>query len=550
MSNGDFVSTLQAGYSFKGDSVLLGAALRDGKVFTEAPIRLPLRTMNRHGLISGATGTGKTKTLQMISEQLSEAGVPTLLMDIKGDLSGLATAGAPNAGITDRAAKIGADWSPSAYPVEFLTLSDEPGARLRATVLEFGPLLFSRMLGLNETQSSLVALVYKFCDDKHLPLLDLKDFKKVLEYITGEAKANVTAEYGLVPTTSTALILRKLIELEQQGAEAFFGEPSFEVQDLLRVVDGFGAISILRLSDMQNRPKLFSSFMLQLLAELYATLPEIGDMDKPKLVLFIDEAHLIFEDAEKSLLDEIETVIKLIRSKGVGIFFCTQLPTDIPNDVLGQLGMKVQHALRAFTANDRKAIHLVAQNYPETPFYNTEQLLTTLGIGEALITVLDERGAPTPLVATMLCAPRSRMGPLTPEELQAVVGRSEIAAKYNTTLDPQSAYEILGGKIATAASPEQAQKNAAAARRTFTPGAAGPRSPELQKALGVPDESAPQPGGVPYARPAAPTVAQPNILSEVLGSSVARSVMRSVAVNVTGTLTRSLLGAMGVRGRR
>jgi hypothetical protein len=406
------------------------------------------------------------------------------------------------------------------------------------------------MLGLNETQSSLVALVYKFCDDKHLPLLDLKDFKKVLEYITGEAKANVTAEYGLVPTTSTALILRKLIELEQQGAEAFFGEPSFEVQDLLRVVDGFGAISILRLSDMQNRPKLFSSFMLQLLAELYATLPEIGDMDKPKLVLFIDEAHLIFEDAEKSLLDEIETVIKLIRSKGVGIFFCTQLPTDIPNDVLGQLGMKVQHALRAFTANDRKAIHLVAQNYPETPFYNSEQLLTELGIGEALVTVLDERGAPTPLVATMLCAPRSRMGPLTPDELKAAVDRSGIAAKYNTTLDSQSAYEILGGKIATAASPEQAQKNAAASRRTFTPGAAAPRSPELEKALGVADESAPQPGAVPYARPAAPTVAQPNILSEVLGSSVARSVMRSVAVNITGTLTRSLLGAMGVRGRR
>jgi len=550
MSNGDFVSTIRGGYSFKGDSVLLGAAMRAGKIFAEAPIRLPLPTMNRHGLISGATGTGKTKTLQMISEQLSEAGVPTLLMDIKGDLSGLAVAGTPNAGITDRHTKIGSEWSPSAYPVEFLTLSDEPGARLRATVLEFGPLLFSRMLGLNETQSSLVALVYKFCDDKHLPLLDLKDFKKVLEYITGEAKANVTAEYGLVPTTSTALILRKLIELEQQGAEQFFGEPSFEVQDLLRVVDGFGAISILRLSDMQNRPKLFSSFMLQLLAELYATLPEVGDMDKPKLVLFIDEAHLIFDDAEKSLLDEIETVIKLIRSKGIGIFFCTQLPTDIPNDVLGQLGMKVQHALRAFTANDRKAIHLVAQNYPETPFYNTEQLLTELGIGEALVTVLDERGAPTPLAATMLCAPRSRMGPLMPDELKDSVSRSAIAQKYNTTLDPQSAYEILGGKIAIAASPEQAQKSAASSRRTFTPGAAAPRSPELDAALGVPDESAPQPGGVPYARPAAPAVPQPNILSEVLGSSVARSVMRSVAVNLTGTLTRSLLGAMGVRGRR
>ena len=552
MSNGDFVSTIQEGYSFKGDTVLLGAVTRDGKVFAEAPVRLPLRTMNRHGLISGATGTGKTKTLQMITEQLSEAGVPTLLMDIKGDLSGLAMAGTSSAGITDRHAQIGSNWSPSAYPVEFLTLSDEPGVRLRATVLEFGPLLFSRMLGLNETQSSLVALVYKFCDDKHLPLLDLKDFKKVLEYITGEAKANVTAEYGLVPTTSTALILRKLIELEQQGAEQFFGEPSFEMADLLRVVGGFGAVSILRLSDMQNRPKLFSSFMLQLLAELYATLPEIGDMDKPKLILFIDEAHLIFDDAAKALLDEIETVIKLIRSKGVGIFFCTQMPSDIPNDVLGQLGMKVQHALRAFTANDRKAIQLVARNYPETPFYNTEQLLTELGIGEALVTVLDERGAPTPLASTLLCAPRSRMGALTPDELQAVAGRSQLAQKYNTTLDPQSAYEILGGKIATAASPEHAQAMASGERRTFSPppaAVAGDR--ELAGALGVPDVAPAQPPvGVPYPKPAPPVAAQPNLLGEIFGSPVARSVLRSVAVNVTGTLTRSLLGAMGVRGRR
>jgi len=488
----------------------------------------------------------------MISEQLSEAGVPTLLMDIKGDLSGLAVAGTSSAALTDRAAKIGSTWSPSAYPVEFLTLSNEPGARLRATVLEFGPLLFSRMLDLNETQSSLVSLVYKFCDDKHLPLLDLKDFKKVLEYITGEAKANVTAEYGLVPTTSTALILRKLIELEQQGAEEFFGEPSFEVQDLLRVVDGFGALSILRLNDMQNRPKLFSSFMLQLLAELYATLPEVGDLDKPKLVLFIDEAHLIFADAEKSLLDEIESVIKLIRSKGVGIFFCTQLPTDIPNDVLGQLGMKVQHALRAFTANDRKAIHLVAQNYPDTPFYNTEQLLTGLGIGEALVTVLDENGAPTPLAATMLCAPRSRMGALTPEELQDVVSRSQLPEKYNTPLDPQSAYEILGGKIAVAASPEHAQTISTAARRTFTPGAA-PVSSELAGALGIgkgSEDQPAQPASVPYPKPAAPVAAQPSVIGEILGSTAARSVARSVAVAVAGTFTRSLLGAMGVRGRR
>ena len=550
MSKGDFVSTIQGGYSFKGDAVLLGAATREGKVFSEAPVRLPLRTMNRHGLISGATGTGKTKTLQMIAEQLSEAGVPTLLMDIKGDLSGLAKPGTPAAAITERHARIGSEWSPSAYPVEFLTLSHEPGARLRATVLEFGPLLFSRMLGLNETQSSLVALVYKFCDDKHLPLLDLKDFKKVLEYITGEAKPHVTAEYGLVPTTSTGLILRKLIELEQQGAEEFFGEPSFEMPDLLRVIDGFGVISILRLTDMQNRPKLFSSFMLQMLAELYATLPEVGDLEKPKLVLFIDEAHLIFDDAEKALLDELETVIKLIRSKGVGIFFCTQLPTDVPEAVLAQLGMKVQHALRAFTAKDRKTINLVAQNYPDTSFYKTEQLLTSLGIGEALVTVLDERGAPTPLAATLLCAPRSRMGPLTPNELEEMVNRSEIAQKYNTTLDPQSAYEILGGKIASAASPEQAQKVASATRRTFTPASGAAHSRELDTALGNPDEAGTQPAGVPYARPMPAAGPEKNVLGEIFGSSVARSVIRSVAVNVTGTLTRSLLGAMGVRGRR
>lgn len=554
MSNAEFVSTIQNGYSFKGDAILLGAATLQGKVFPEAQVRLPLRTMNRHGLISGATGTGKTKTLQMIVEQLSEAGVPSLSMDIKGDLSGLAIAGTSSDGITERAAKIGADWSPSAYPVEFLTLSEEPGARLRATVLEFGPLLFSRMLGLNQTQSSLVALVYKFCDDKHLPLLDLKDFKKVLEYITGEAKANVTAEYGLVPTTSTALILRKLIELEQQGAAEFFGEPSFEISDLLEVTDGFGRVSVLRLTDMQNRPKLFSSFMLQMLAELYATLPEVGDVEKPKLVIFIDEAHLIFDDAEKALLDEIETVIKLIRSKGVGIFFCTQMPTDIPEEVLGQLGMKVQHALRAFTAKDRKAINLVAQNYPDTEFYKTEQLLTDLGIGEALVTVLDEKGAPTPLAATLLAPPRSRMGPLTSEELKAAVGRSELAKKYNTPLDPQSAYEILGGKIAAAASPEQARKMTANARRTFTPGqATSPANRELADALGVPQtegEASPRTAGVPYPKASRPAPAERSLVTEIFGSPVARSVARSVAVSVAGTLTRSLLGAMGVRGRR
>jgi uncharacterized protein len=536
-----FLTTMQQGYSFQGDAILLGGATRDGEVFAQAPVRLPLRAMNRHGLISGATGTGKSKTLAMIAEQLSEFGVPSVVMDIKGDMSGLAMPGTTQLGISERHAKLGSDWSPSAYPVEFLTLTDQPGTRLRATVLEFGPQLLSRVLGLNEAQSSLVALVYKFCDDKRLPLLDLKDFKKVLEYITGEAKANVTAEYGLVPTTSTALILRKLIELEQQGAQKFFGEPSFEVEDLMREVDGFGVISVLRLNDMQDRPKLFSAFMLQLLAELYARLPEVGDLDRPKLVLFLDEAHLIFSGAEKALLEQIETVIRLIRSKGVGIFFCTQTPSDIPASVLSQLGTKVQHALRAFTAADRKAIKLVAENYPETAFYDTEELLTSLGIGEALVTVLNERGVPTPLAATLLCAPRSRMGPLTAEELAAIAGVSELAPKYNVSIDPQSAYEILGGKMAAATA--VAPTGPTGRRRTFSPPAPGaPATPGTTAPPRIPE-----PGGVPYEKPAEP---QRNVLSDVFGSPIAKSVARSVAVNIAGTLTRSLLGSLVPRSTR
>lgn len=528
----DFIAALRAGYTFQGDSVLLGAALREGTAHPEALIRLPLRTMNRHGLISGATGTGKTKTLAMITEQLSEAGVPTLLMDIKGDLSGLAVPGTSSPAIDERQSRVGSPWSPGAYPVEFLTLLDAPGARLRATVHEFGPLLFSRLLDLNETQSSLVALIFKFCDDQRLPLLDLRDFKKVLEYITGSAKAKVTAEYGAVPVASVGLILRKLIALESQGAGGFFGEPSFAVGDLCRTVNDFGVISILRLGDMQDRPKLFSTFMLQLLAELYATLPEIGDVEKPKLVVFIDEAHLIFDGAGKSLLDQIETIIKLIRSKGVGIFFCTQLPTDIPDDVLGQLGMKIQHALRAFTAKDRKAIKLVAQNYPETPFYDTEGLLTSLGIGEALVTVLDERGAPTPLAATLLCAPRSRMGPLTDVELGGQVAASALATKYNGVVDAQSAYEILGGKMASAVSPGVASPP----RRTFHAAAVQPVSEA--------------PVSAPYEPSSPPVFRGPSVIEEVLGSPVAKAVVRSVAVNLAGTLTRSLLGVLGVGGRR
>ena len=446
-----FSQAVSAGYSFKGESFKIGCAMLDGKVVEGADVLLPLKTMNRHGLIAGATGTGKTKTLQTISEGLSEAGVPVLLLDIKGDLSGLAAPGSLNDKLKDRSTSLGLEYKPQSYPVELLTLSSKPGVKLRATVSEFGPVLLSKILGLNDTQGGIVSLIFKYCDDNSLPLLDLKDFTKVLQYITAEGKEEIEKEYGKVSTASTGTILRKVIELQQQGADTFFGEKSFEVADLMRTnSDNKGVISILRVTELQDRPKLFSTFMLQLLAELYASCPEVGDLDKPKLVMFIDEAHLIFNDASDVLLKEIENVVKLIRSKGIGVFFCTQNPMDVPSSVLSQLGLKIQHALRAFTAVDRKAIKLAAQNYPDTEFYDVDELLTQLGIGEAFITMLNEKGIPTPLVHTMLRAPQSRMDILSEQEVKNLVMMSDLLGKYNDTIDSESAYEILNKKIAAA----------------------------------------------------------------------------------------------------
>ncbi len=443
-----FSAAVKDGYTFKGESFKIGGAVLDGKVVPGTDVFIPLKTMNRHGLIAGATGTGKTKTLQMLSEGLSDASVPVLLMDIKGDLSGIAAAGTLNDKIKDRCQLLNINYSPAAYPAELLTLSNQKGTRLRATVSEFGPVLLSKILGLNDTQGGFVSMIFKFCDDTKLPLLDLKDFIKVLQYVSDEGKAELEKTYGKISTTSTGTILRKVIELQQQGADVFFGEKSFEVDDLLRIGDdGRGMISIVRVTDLQDRPKLFSTFMLQLLAELYATSPEEGDIDKPKLVLFIDEAHLIFQEASEALLQQIETIIKLIRSKGVGIFFCTQNPMDVPASVLAQLGLKVQHALRAFTAADRKVIKQTSENYPETEFYKTEDLITQLGIGEALVTMLNEKGIPTPLVHCMMAPPRSRMDILTDAEIDSIVAHSKIAAKYNQVIDSQSAFEILTEKL-------------------------------------------------------------------------------------------------------
>jgi DNA helicase HerA-like ATPase len=404
--------------------------------------------MNRHGLIAGATGTGKTKTLQVLAENLSEKGIPVLLMDIKGDLSGLAKPSPGHAKIDERHEKIGLPFNPKSFPVEVMSLSEQNGVRLRATVSEFGPVLLSRILDLSDAQSGVVAVIFKYCDDNKLPLLDLKDFKKVLQYATNEGKKEFQEAYGRISTASTGAILRKVVELEQQGAELFFGEKSFEVEDLTRVSDdGRGYINIIRLTDIQDRPKLFSTFMLSLLAEIYETFPEQGDSDRPELIMFIDEAHLIFNEASKALLNQIESIVKLIRSKGIGLYFVTQNPTDVPEAVLSQLGLKIQHALRAFTAKDRKAIKLTAQNYPDTDFYNTADVLTSLGIGEALVSALDEKGRPTPLAATMMRAPMSRMDVLSDSELNSLNSESKLVKKYNQEIDRESAYEMLNEKI-------------------------------------------------------------------------------------------------------
>lgn len=508
-----FIETINTGYTTKGDFIILGAAMLDGKTMEKVLIKAPLKTFNRHGLIAGATGTGKTKTLQVIAEQLSQQGVPVLLMDVKGDLSGIAKAGTSNPNIEERHAKIGEVWQAHGNPVEFLTLSHEKGAKLRATVSEFGPVLFSKILGLNDTQEGVVAIIFKYCDDKQLPLLDLKDFKKVMNYITNEGKDEIQAEYGKVSTATTSTILRKIIELEQQGAEQFFGERSFEVDDLCRVDEnGKGYLSIIRLTDIQDKPKLFSTFMLCLLAEVYATFPEEGDSGRPKLVIFIDEAHLIFDEASKALLDQIETIVKLIRSKGVGVFFCTQNPTDVPDSILAQLGMKVQHALRAFTAKDRKQIKLTAENYPLSEFYDTENQLTALGMGEAFITVLNEKGSPTPLAATLLQAPRSRMDVLTTQEIDEINNTSFLVKKYNEAVDRESAFEMLNNKLKSAAEAQQQTPQAPPATTSAKP----TKQAEEQSTFGKGAE----------------------MVGDAMNSSVGKVIIRE--------LTRGLLGVLGI----
>ncbi len=457
-----FIADLNARYTPKGEHIILGKGIFNGEVVPEVNVTLPLKTINRHGLIAGATGTGKTKTIQVFVEQLSHAGVPSLVLDIKGDFSGIAEPGQRNAIIEERYAKTQLNWEAQNFPVELMTISGERGVKLRATVTEFGPVLLSKILLLNDTQASIMSIVFKYCDDKGLPLIDLDDLKKVLQYVTDnpQGKADLANNYGSIAPASLGAILRSIVALEQQGATNFFGEPSFDVEDLLQQRDGKGVVNILRVADIQTQPQLFSTFMLSLFAEIYMTFPEEGDVGKPKLVLFIDEAHLIFKEASKALLSQIETMVKLIRSKGVGIYFITQIPGDVPENVLSQLGLKIQHALRGFTAKDKKEITKAVENYPITEFYDAANLIQNLGIGEAFVTALDEKGIPTPLVDTYLISPESRMDVLTDAEVADLTSRSALVAKYENAVNKDSAYEMLTSRM------EQAVQNAPATVKT------------------------------------------------------------------------------------
>lgn len=463
-----FIQEIQKRYSYKNDKIILGKARLDGEIVEEAEISVALKTMNRHGLIGGATGTGKTKSLQIIAEQLSLKGVPTLLMDIKGDLSGIgAAANAKDKHAQERMQALDLPYNPQGSAVEFLSISDEPGVKLRATVTDFGPILFSKILELNETQESIISIIFKYCEDRNLPLIDLADIRRVLQYVTdsAEGKAELNSNYGTIAPASLGAILRKIVALEQQGATKFFGEPSFDVQDLLKTKDGKGIVNVIRLIDIQNQPNLFSTFMLSLLNKIYSQFPESGDADQPKLVIFIDEAHLIFKEATKALLNQIETMVKLIRSKGVGLYFVTQVPGDVPDAVLSQLGLKIQHALRGFTAKDRKEITKAIENYPTTTYYKANEVITQLGIGEAFVTALDEKGIPTPLAYTYMRAPNSRMDVLTSDEINTIVANSDLVNKYAKNINRESANEILSQKLEQQKNSEQTSSKKTPSKR-------------------------------------------------------------------------------------
>ncbi|MFA5711110.1 helicase HerA-like domain-containing protein [Mycolicibacterium sp.] len=509
---------IAGGYAVDGAALELGSVIVDGTVDPKARVRIPLATLNRHGLVAGATGTGKTKSLQVMAEQLSAAGVPVLMADVKGDLSGLSRPGETGEKVTQRASDTGDDWAPTGYPVEFLSLGTSGiGVPIRATITSFGPILLSKVLDLNQTQESTLGLIFHWADQKGLPLLDLKDLRAVIQYLTSDEGKAERKALGAVSTTTAGVILRALVNLEAEGADTFFGEPELDPADLMRVDDqGRGIITLLELGNQAARPVMFSTFLMWVLADLFTYLPEVGDIDKPKLVFVFDEAHLLFSDASKAFLEQVEQTVKLIRSKGVGVFFCTQLPTDIPNAVLSQLGARVQHALRAFTPDDQKALSKTVRTYPKTEVYDLEEALKSLGTGEAIVTVLSEKGAPTPVAWTMMRAPRSLMDTIGNDAIAAAAKASTLQAEYGQTVDRDSAYERL---MATIAPPAQ-------------------------------DELPPVPTGIdipPMPAPAAPP--EPGFFEKMMDSPAFKSAMRSAGTVIGREITRSIFGT-GRRRRR
>jgi DNA helicase HerA-like ATPase len=468
-----FRDEMAAGYGFDEPSLVLGSPIHDDAVSNDVRVKLPLSRVNRHGLIAGATGTGKTKTLQILAGELSKVGVPVFAVDVKGDLSGVGAAGDPaDPKVADRAKDLAWTVEPTAHPIEVLSLSGKSGAQVRASVSSFGPLLLGKVLDLNDTQTSILSLVFRYCDDQHLPLLDLADLRTTLKFLGSDDGKAVLEDLGGISPASLGVILRSIVTLEQEGAGSFFGEPEFDVLELIRTsADGKGMISLLEVADVMDRPRLYSTFVLWMLAELYEALPEVGDLPKPKLAFFFDEAHLLFKDASEALMDQIERTARLIRSKGVGVYFVTQAPTDVPASVLSQLGNRVQHALRAFTPDDAENLRKTARTFPMTDAYDVERDITRLGIGEAFVTVLGPKGVPTPLAWTRLIPPDSRMAPLTAQELQAAVASSPLATRYNTPVDRESAHELISARIANA------KAAAAQATGTVIPGAATPGSP-------------------------------------------------------------------------
>ena len=467
------------GYQLAEPSVVLGSPMQGADVASDVRVQVALSMLNRHGLVAGATGTGKTKTLQLIAGQLSRQGVPIFMADIKGDLTGLAAPGdATNQKVQERAASLAWTFESSGHPVEFLSLSGKLGAQVRATVHSFGPMLLGKVLDLNDTQTSILSIVFKYCDDNQLALLDLADLRTTLNYLGSDDGKAALADYGGISPASLGVIGRSLVTLEQQGADIFFGEPEFDVMDLMRLApDGSGIVSLLELSDVMDKPALFSTFMLWMLAQLYHALPEAGDLPKPKLAFFFDEAHLLFDNASQALLAQVEQTARLIRSKGVGVYFATQTPTDIPPSVLAQLGNRFEHALRAFTPQDADNLKKTVRTFPITTFYDVEQVIQQLGIGEALVTVLSPTGVPTPLAATRLVPPDSLMAALDPASLQQRIAGGILQAKYGTPVDPVSAHEIISARIQQAQAAAQAQ--AQATYPGSVPGAQGAGGPSV-----------------------------------------------------------------------